>query len=287
MTTLHPFSTLRESILPVWSSVAQQNRLSNPSTRATDLFVLLHGMLFTNIQLDDFTGTLARFLERLGMEGGGVEEREWVMMGAINLGAVLEYGKASSVVRRAGGFGGVKEGTNVGAGIKVMVKKATTILEDEETKMDIDDGSDFKLAGVVQASPATSEADEAVTSVATEYPTPFKLAAQLTFEMLSHVLKNPTRKAAPFARSTLNPYLTIILTFLATLAKNPATLAVLERSVPWDELAQFFATIPRNVMVSQGLNKPGESERWIMLTTGCAPPLPEDWCLRGMEWVRR
>ena len=99
MTTLHPFSTSRESILPVWSSVAQQNRLSNPSTRATDLFVLLHGMLFTNIQLDDFTGTLARFLKRLGMEGRGVEEHEWVLVGAINLGAVLEYGKASSVVR--------------------------------------------------------------------------------------------------------------------------------------------------------------------------------------------
>jgi len=24
-----------------------------------------------------------------------------------------------------------------------------------------------------------------------------------------------------------------------------------------------------------------------MLTTGCAPPLAEDWCLRGMEWVGR
>ena len=24
-----------------------------------------------------------------------------------------------------------------------------------------------------------------------------------------------------------------------------------------------------------------------MLTSGCAPPLDEDWCLRGMEWVGR
>jgi protein SMG6 len=24
-----------------------------------------------------------------------------------------------------------------------------------------------------------------------------------------------------------------------------------------------------------------------MLTSGCAPPLPEDWCMRGMEWVGR
>ena len=123
LTTLHPFSTSRESVLPIWSTAAQRSRLSNPSTRAADLFVLLHGMLFTNIQLDDFPGTLARFLERLEMEGEGVEEREWVMMGIVNLGAVLEYGRASSVVRRAGGFGGVKDGTNVGggSGVKAMV----------------------------------------------------------------------------------------------------------------------------------------------------------------------
>jgi hypothetical protein len=198
-------------------------------------------MLFTNIQLDDFAGTLARFLERLEMEGEGVEEREWVMMGVVNLGAVLEYGRASSVVRCAGGFG-MKEGTNLGsAGVKVVVKRATTIIEDEETKMDIDDGSDLRLAAAVLPSLATSAADEAVLKIADQYPAPFKLAAQLAFSMLSHVLKNPTPKASPFARSTLNPYLTIVLTFLATLSKHPASLAVLERSIPWDELAKFFA----------------------------------------------
>ena len=82
---------------------------------AIDLFVLLDGMLFTDIQLDDFSGKPARFLERLEMEGVGVEEREWVMMDIINLGAVLEYGRASPVVRRAGGFGRVKEETNLGS----------------------------------------------------------------------------------------------------------------------------------------------------------------------------
>jgi hypothetical protein len=86
LTTLHPFSTLHKLVLVIWSVAAQQNHLSNPSTRAADLFVLLHGMLFTNIQLDNFPGTLARFFK---MEGEGVEECEWVMTG---VGAVLEYG---------------------------------------------------------------------------------------------------------------------------------------------------------------------------------------------------
>jgi hypothetical protein len=156
-------------------------------------------MLFTNIQLDDFAGTLAHFLERLKMEGEGVDRHEWVMMGVVNLSAVLKYGHASSVVRRVGGFG-VKEGTSLGsAGVKVVVKRAATIIEDKETKMDIDDGSELRLTAVVLPSPATSEVDEAVLKIADQYPAPFKLVAQLTFSMLSCVLKNPTQKALLFA----------------------------------------------------------------------------------------
>ena len=45
-------------------------------------------------------------------------------------------------------------------------------------------------------------------------------------------------------------------------------------------------------MMSQGLmSEPGKSsshrnvEQWVMLTSGCAPLLVEDWCLRRIEWV--
>ena len=162
------------------------------------------------------------------MEGEGVEERDWVMMGAINLGAVLEYGRASGVISP-------RDGPNFGGGgVRVVVKRATTIVEDDETKMDVDDTGDSKLAAI-HASPVSSEVDD--TLMAQEYPTSFKLATQLTFSMLSYALKNPTRKASPFARATLNPYLTIALTFLSTISKHPATLQILKRSIPWAELA--------------------------------------------------
>jgi protein SMG6 len=56
-------------------------------------------------------------------------------------------------------------------------------------------------------------------------------------------------------------------------------------------MARFFGTVPRNVMAAQGLMVKGKGsppkEKWVMLTSGCAPPLSEDWCLRGMEWVGR
>ena len=115
----------------------------------------------------------------------------------------------------------------------------------------------------MQVSHTTSEVDEPVYTIANEYPATFKLTAQLTFAIFSQMLKNPTLKALPFTWSTLNLYLTIVLMFLFTLSKYPTMLAVLERLIPRNKLAKFFATIPHNVMVSQGLNKPGEREGWI------------------------
>ncbi|KAF7969700.1 hypothetical protein HWV62_26152 [Athelia sp. TMB] len=104
------------------------------------------------------------------------------------------------------------------------------------SKMDID-GSHARLGVGLQASTANSGIDEAVY----EYLAALTLAAKLAFTMVSHVLKRPTRKASPFARSTINPYVTIILTFLSTLTKQNATLSVLE------ELAVFFTTVPSHL----------------------------------------
>ncbi|KAJ7489926.1 hypothetical protein B0H11DRAFT_1046908 [Mycena galericulata] len=276
MTTLHPFMTSRESVLPMWSAAAQARR-ALPEAHLVDLFVLLHGMLFTNIQLDDFAPTLARFIERLEIEGA--EEREWIMMAVVNVCAVLEYGKPTGVLKKAGGVGTRDMSGASAAAMRVMAKRASAVEEDKD-KMDVDeDGAPH------QTSPAMSEAEPDA-----QPPAAFRLALQLLFAMLTHALRRPTRKPSPFARASLNPYLTVVLTFLATVLRHPATLAAVERAVPWGALADFFAHIPRHVMASQNLAGSGAApreERWAMLTTGCAPPLPEDWCLRGMEWVGR
>ena len=302
MTTLHPFPTSRESVLSIWSPAAQARRTQPDVARVPDLFVLLHGMLFTHIQLDDFQPTLARFIERLEIEGA--EEREWIMMGVINVGAIFEYGRPGAVLRRAGGkeVGGVGFGvTTEAATIKVMVAKkmlsgGSSVGAADEEKMDVDELRVVRpplSSGGQQISPAASEGEAEDTQHEDDYehPPSFKYALQLTFAMLLHVLRRPTRKASPFARLTLNPYMSILLTFLSTVLRHPPTLALLERSIPWEELAGFFATVPRGIMNAQGLSGEGAkkegTDRWVMLTSGCAPPLPEDWCIRGMEWVGR
>lgn len=68
MVAFHPFSTARESVLAMWSPTAQARRQA-PDARLSELFVCLHGMLFTNIQLDDFKLVLERFREKLEIGG--------------------------------------------------------------------------------------------------------------------------------------------------------------------------------------------------------------------------
>ncbi|KAH6918955.1 hypothetical protein BKA70DRAFT_1458601 [Coprinopsis sp. MPI-PUGE-AT-0042] len=285
MTTLHPFSTSRENVLPVWSSAAQARR-SLPDARASELFVLLHGMLFTNIQLDDFQPSLARFIERLNIEGA--EEKEWIMMGTVNIAAILEYGRPSGLLRKLGVVGPKDANVAQAAAMRVMAKKAAAgvpgAVVPQEDRMEVDGDEQ------VTRSPILLMSGQSPSSDTPELPPALSLALQLTFTLLSHVLRRPHRQASAFARPSLNPYLTVILTFLATILKQAPAVEVLERSVPWQDLATFFATIPRRVMSTQGLfdtSKPSSGERWPMLTSGVAPALPEDWCMRGMEWVGR
>ncbi|KAF8559498.1 hypothetical protein OG21DRAFT_1594361 [Imleria badia] len=278
MTTLHPFTTSRESILPVWSSTAQSRR-TQPDATVAELFVLLHGMLFTNIQLDNFAPTLSRFLERLEIEGA--EERQWIMMAVTNIGAIMDYGRPGGVLRRAGA--GTRDAAS-STPFRVFAKRnvpAQPEEDPEEKRMDVDDDA---LKSSPYTSPILSDSQPSV-----ELSQAFKFAMQLAFSMLSFVLRKPTRKASPFAESTLNPYLAVLLTFLATVSKHPETLVILERFIPWEDLAVFFTSIPKNIHVSQGLHVPAPTgaERWVMLTSGCTPPLAEDWSMRGMEWVGR
>ena len=324
MTTLHPFATSRESILSIWSHAAQARR-SLPDAKVSDLFILLHGMLFTNIQLDDFQPTLARFIERLEIEGA--EEREWIMMGIINIASVMEYGRPGGVLRKVGCVGSKEVGSQCASAIAMRVqakKVAAGILESktalggvDEEKMDVDEGQQShsltplthhlsRSRDFVMKSPTLPEAgaesqtdgaagarEDSNNNCIPDYPPAFTFSLQLVFRMLSSVLRHPTRKPSQYARSILNPYLTILLSFLATVLKHHPTLETLERSIPWADLASFFTVVPRKIMINQGLmvspkhNTPQHVERWVMLTSGCAPPLPEDWCLHGMEWVGR
>ena len=263
MTANHPYPASREAILPIFSKPAQQRR-NLADAKSPELFVLLHGMLFTNIQLDDFQPTLARYLERLQLDGA--QEREWIMMAVINIAAVLQYGKSDSVIRLAAGASDAPG--------SVAGKKGAL-----ELKMGSLAVSDSPLVPAASSSNMDIDAPEDSESLPTGVPISLQLTLQLAFTTLSFCLRHPQRRSSAFARPTLNPYITIFLTFLHTILKLPGVLPVIERSFPWDDLVAFLQTVPRRQLQK-------EIETNAKLTSGCAP-LPEDWCLRGMAWAGR
>ncbi|KIP06005.1 hypothetical protein PHLGIDRAFT_73330 [Phlebiopsis gigantea 11061_1 CR5-6] len=289
MITLHPFSTSREAVLQIWAQPAQSRRQA-PDATLTDLFVLLHGMIFTNIQLDDFKGVLARFEEKLLIEGALiVQERDWIMMAVINIGAMLEYGRSTAVLRRVSGVmsrdtipGSTASPimTNGGGKVKLMSKR-TDGSDDKRMEVD-DDGDDashisgLRAMAISQPAPAPSDAAAATEP---EIPLSLRSALQLTFAMLTHALGKPTLpQTSAVSHPHLNPYLTILLTFLATALKDKSAEGVLTRAIPWESLAAFLSSeMPRKIMFA-------ETQRESpLLSSGCFP-LAEDWCLRGLGW---
>ncbi|KAJ3487599.1 hypothetical protein NLI96_g3415 [Meripilus lineatus] len=163
--------------------------------------------------------------------GEYIKEREWIMIAIVNISAILKYGKQTAVLKRIAGIGGTIAASSSSIGgngaiatgkVKLMVGKKPDggdkdMEIDGESTSTVTAGTEETTGGRrlitgIQISPAIFEA----TSAPGEIPDSLRLAAKLTFKMLSHVLKKLTRQSNPFAAQTLNPYITVMLMFLAT-----------------------------------------------------------------------
>ena len=265
----HQYTTSRESLLPLFGTHLQSQR-SLPEATAMDLFVRLHGMLFTKIDLDDFKPVLARFMERLEEDArlDGVSRKatvtqvDWIIMGSVNIAAMLEYGAQHGAIRKALNMRGQDRRRG----------HAATEGEGEE-------GDDDNPSGSGRLTDTTTEDDrpaptrESRVQEDPESNPVFAHAWELTCAMLKFTFEHPTRQQGLHA--VLNPYMPLLFTFLATITREPAALAVLSSSTPW------LASLPFDFVNETNLDLSEETR----LLPG--PPLPEDWAMRGMEWVGR
>ncbi|CUA74795.1 hypothetical protein RSOLAG22IIIB_11487 [Rhizoctonia solani] len=77
MIASRPFDTAQEPIQPLFSADTQRARMREANAGPVAQFVLILGLLFTHIQLEDFDTVLARFIERLEIKGpSAVREAE-------------------------------------------------------------------------------------------------------------------------------------------------------------------------------------------------------------------
>jgi len=200
-----------------------------------------------------------------------------MMMAVINIGSVLEYGRPTAVLKQISG---------IVPTIPPLPKSRTSSKKEERKdsdRMDVDaEEDDIKMGTVadgVTSSPTIARADADQDG---DLPVHLKLSLQLAFSMLSQALSRPMRKI-PFQRDTLNPYITIILTFVSTVVKSDHW-PIFERVIPWGELAVFLSSVPRSIIKLS--DEAAGSREPSIITAGCSP-LPEDACLRGMAWGGR
>ena len=199
-----------------------------------------------------------------------------MMMAVVNIGSLLEYGRPTAVLKQISG---------IVPAIPPLPKSRTSSKKEERRdsdRMDVDpEEEDIKMAVTdgVSSSPVTTKANADPDG---DLPVHLKLSLQLTFSMLSQALSRPMR-SIPFQRDTLNPYITIILTFASTVVKSDHW-SIFERVIPWSELAVFLSSVPRSIIKLS--DEAAGSREPSIITTGCAP-LPEDACLRGMAWGGR
>jgi rRNA-processing protein FCF1 len=227
LTSAHAHVATRESLLPMFDGAHQRRRVQ-PDASASNLFVHLHGMLITRVQLDDWDATFERFTEALRAHAASRTPACWMQLAAINIAALLQYGAEDA------------------------------LLAPPENKAAQQDGKGSPPAEPAKPLPVDSE----------EPPLVLQHAIRLTFAILEIAL---SLDAAPSA------YVTMLLTFLASTLKQPHSLRLLERAIPWAALVALASRAPETI----------DPRCEIASKISTDMPLPEDWCLRGMAWVGR
>lgn len=253
----HEFPTARESILGLFD-LSGQRRLergrSGEKDGVMDLFIRLHGMLFTRIELDRFDETLAAFLRVLESGAGQVE---WMIMASVGIAGMMQYGASEGALRKALAQEGAERR-----------RAQTTSGEVEEIEVDEEEEKPAPTSPTKQADNGDVKGTDPDT-----WPLPLTCAFRLAFAIFRHTLHHPT--IAQGVHSIPNPYLSTFLTFLATLARQPASAAIITPWIPWSDLVAYVnAQLP-------SLDLKPETK----LIAG--QPVPEDWLLRGAEWVGR
>jgi protein SMG6 len=225
----------------------------------------------------------------LELDTGSPEESDWTMMAILSIGSLLEFGKATGQLRKVGGLGAHPTEKNLSLEIE---RDATATINSQNRKRWADQEDEDRVMGVPEDedhdSSHLSRPMQALTTESADSPSQnqaqfvFSLALDVTFATLSHLLKNPSMPArTSYIKPPLNPYITVILTFVSTLFKNAAVVHLMERSVPWAGLAS---------LLSAALQRAGGPRSNSVKDAGkfaAGQLLPEDWCVRGMEWAGR
>lgn len=290
-----PFVSAKDSILTLFDQERQARRLRRDSS-VKDLFLYLHGILITRVQLDDFEPVSQRLLARLTklVEEQGpaaLPQSVWTMMATINIAGLFQYGHEDSILAdllpqqtgKSSRHTNRAERSKINTPTAILVSSTTSKTDDnflselprdaewvdpsdEESEVDDD-------VQVISLEPkATNDEVEAVA----ELPGMLEKAAKLCFDIQSLTFDLSSDDA--LYRS--NPYNTTISTFLVSLCQSKKAFRMLERFIPWHLWLQ-------HVEMSVSLTERTWPKCLATSYITAQLILPEDFCLRGILGLSR
>lgn len=287
LTSSHPYLKARESILPLFERDLQVKRLG-PQASLTDLFVHLHGMIFCKVQLDDFDKIMARFEEQLlsivekndndvdKTMHYGFSLSTWMMMATVNIASLLQYSseeREQTPVKMT--IASSEQMESLSSKVSNTIAEAQDYNEDEEDDEEEEDDNDNSDKEVEADNKGTAKSN-----TIEETPITLQCAARLTFAILK-TLASKISSAEQRSIGKINPYITMLLTFLSQECKQSDLLNFMEPFIPWNQLLRLGNNIPPPL-------DPIDPRKEVALRVrGHGNPLAEDWCLRGMAWVGR
>lgn len=287
--TVKPFANAKESILTLFDQQRQASR-AWPDSSEEELFVHLHGILITRVQLDDFDSVLSRLLAKFEARGKGrgvnaLSQPVLMMMACVNIAALFQYGSDDAVlvdlllqdsgkaVRRSKKTDKAKAATPTALLVNSSATPDDNFLSELPRDAEWDDLSDDESeAGDPQVIQLEAKSDSA--DALPELPPLAEHAARLCFSMLAACLRSCD------ATNNANAYVSTLSTFLLSLCQSKRAFRLLERFVPW---TLWLEHIEHSVSLSE--------RNWpkILAVSYISPKLflPEDWCLRGIVGLSR
>jgi hypothetical protein len=270
LTVIKSFSSARESFLILIDPI-----LGRQGSTWSDTVVRLHGMLFARLQLDSFDDDVDTFFDLWGQSP--TTNIQWAQLAVSNLAALYQYNRKDSLLKEA-----LRQGRREKREAEQEEQAAEESTDNDAIlpPSQLNDDLQLDMANVDCAPqhfrnmPNTIDDREDVSLSRIV----FDKSCHLSFSLLSEALN--TGGGSDVTATGPLIHIHIWLVFLAYSLRYQPVVRLLERKVPWQELADLLNDVSSEF----------SDEEWNMVlesTELMGPELREDTMIRGFEWSRK
>ena len=237
-------------------------------------------MLFARLQLDSFDDELDESYN-LWDQGTFVTDVEWSRIASINIAALYQYNRKDSLLKEALRQGRrekreveQEESVPVEESINepdTILPPSTQTTETLQTDMMNLDPAPEQFTNIPADIRSGDKDDVSLSKIV------FEKSCDLTFGLFSEILNSHAYDEGP------RMYIHVMLVFLAYALRYQPVVRLLERKIPWQELAYYLSDLNEYYL--------SDVEEYLIrdlpLENLAGPVLLEDTVIRGFEWSRK